>query len=49
MPDYRIEPVHVSDKDILARQLQSYLAEHAAFTGRTPRDGVFEYPWFDDY
>jgi len=49
VPDYRIEPVHVSDKDILARQLQSYLAEHAVFTGRTPRDGVYEYPWFDDY
>lgn len=49
MPGYRIDLVPFSDKDDFARHLQSYLAEHAVFTGRTPRDGVYDYPWFDDY
>ncbi len=49
MPACRVDLVPESDKDILARHLQSYLAEHAVFTGRTPRDGGFEYPWFEDY
>lgn len=49
MPGYRVDVVPVSDKETLAGHFQYYLAEHAVFTGRTPRDGVFEYPWFEDY
>jgi predicted acetyltransferase len=47
--DHRVDLVPVSDKNVLARHLQTYLAEHAVFTGRTPRDGVYDYPWFDAY
>lgn len=49
MPDFCIDAVDVSDKGLFAQHFQSYLAEHATFTGKTPRDGVFEYPWFEDY
>lgn len=49
MSDFRVDLVPVSDKNVLARHLQTYLAEHAVYTGRTPRDGVYEYPWFDAY
>jgi predicted acetyltransferase len=44
-----MEPVPAAKKDIVWRYLQFYLYEHAAFTGKRPVDGVFEYPWFDAY
>ncbi len=49
MPRFRVDLVPLAEKDVLARHLQSYLAEHAVFTGRSPHAGVYDYPWFDDY
>ena len=49
MNDIVVEPVPVAEKPVFARYFQAYLREHAAFTGKTPVDGVFPYPWFDLY
>ena len=49
MDEFIIEAVPESAKDVLARYFQFYLYEHAAFAGRPPRDGVFQYRWFDAY
>lgn len=44
-----MEPVPPAMKDVAWRYLQFHLYEHAAFTLKTPVDGVFEYPWFAAY
>lgn len=47
--DALIELVPAANKAVFARYFQDYLREHAGFTGKTPVDGVFRYPWFDLY
>lgn len=47
--DLTVEPVPQAGKPEFWRLFQIYLREHSAFTGKQPVDGVYEYPWFDDY
>jgi predicted acetyltransferase len=49
MDDFLVERVAASKKAAFARHFQRYLREHAAFTGKQPVDGVYQYPWFDLY
>lgn len=49
MDELVIELVPASKKGVFARYFQFYLHEHAEFTGKKPRHGLFEYPWLDAY
>ena len=44
-----LQSVTASQKNVLKRYFQFYLYDYAQFNGSLPADGVFEYPWLDDY
>lgn len=50
-----ITPVSASDKDVVARLIQLYLYDFSEFApigspyGEATEDGLFAYPWLDEY
>lgn len=44
-----LQSVELGHKKVLERYFQFYLYDYAAFDGKVPIEGVFEYPWLDDY
>ena len=45
----KLQTVGSEQKPLLEQIFQLYLKEYAEFTGQKPVNGVYEYPWLDDY